>query len=143
MSASSHDTALEAEELDVHAFCAKGVMLNLQTIWSNESSLFHTVEVIWVLWLDLVLSDNFQISSALQDMTASLEYYADVVDFTSFDSDFMHAHRVCAIFASHHIILASMMATFVILITPATFMAIMQIFGASLQLIMEAAGAEN
>ena len=118
-------------------------MLNLQTIWSNESSLFHTVEVIWVLWLDLVLSDNFQISSALQDMTASLEYYADVVDFTSFDSDFMHAHRVCAIFASHHIILASMMATFVILITPATFMAIMQIFGASLQLIMEAAGAEN
>ena len=80
--------------------------------------------------------------SALQDMTSSLEYYADVIDFASFDSDFMHAHRVCAVFAIYHIVFAGMAGFFIILVAPATIMAIAQIFGASLELIMEAAGVE-
>jgi hypothetical protein len=81
--------------------------------------------------------------SALQDMTSSLEYYADVMDFASFDSDFMHAHRVCAVFALYHVVFAVMAAVFVVLVAPATLMAITQIFGAAFQLIVEAAGVET
>jgi hypothetical protein len=81
--------------------------------------------------------------SALQDMTASLQYFADVVDFAGQDSDFMRAHRVCAVFTLYHLIFAVLAAAFVVLLAPATIMAITQIFGASLELVMEANGAEN
>ena len=81
--------------------------------------------------------------NALQDMTASLHYYAEVVDFAPKDGDFMRAHRVCAIFGIYHIIFAAMIAIFAVLVAPAAVMSILQIFAAAFELIIEASGAEN
>jgi hypothetical protein len=75
-------------------------------------------------------------------MTSSLLYYADVAEFARQDGDFMRAHRVCAIFTIYHLLFGIMAAAFVILIAPAVFMAVCQVFGAALELIMEASGAE-
>ena len=78
-----------------------------------------------------------------QDMTSSLSYFADVLDFASQDGDFVRAHRLCAIFSLYHLIFAIMMAMFIILIFPSACLAIVEILSASLELVMEASGAEN
>ena len=80
---------------------------------------------------------------ALSDMTSSLNYFADVVDFSSEDSDFVAAHRVCAIFSIYYLVFALMLGAFIVMVAPAAWIAIAQIFAASLQLLLEASSDEN
>jgi hypothetical protein len=101
----------------------------------------------WVCEIDVGLcrglADKIGDFKWLQDMTSSLYYYADVIEFARQDGDFMRAHRLCAAFGVYHLIFAGMAAAFLVLITPAAVMAVLQIFAAALELIMQASGADN
>ena len=50
---------------------------------------------------------------------------------------------MCAIFSLYHLIFAGMLAAFVILLLPSACLAIVQVFSAALQLLLEASGAES
>jgi hypothetical protein len=81
--------------------------------------------------------------SFMQDMTSSLQYFADVLEFASQDADFVRAHRICAIFSSYHIVFAMLVVAFIVVILPSACLAAAEIVSAALQLILEANGAEN
>jgi hypothetical protein len=84
--------------------------------------------------------------AVLQDFTSSSLYYADVITFSATSKDkggFVEAHRLCAFFMSHELILAFVALVAAIFIVPSVIQTIVEIFSASIVLLTFAANAEN
>jgi len=81
-------------------------------------------------------------SNFLQDFASSASYFAQVVAFEEADPDFAAAHRLCAFFSSHQIILAVAILLFIILVVPTVIVGIMEIFASAVVLLMQARSSE-
>jgi len=79
----------------------------------------------------------------LRDFTSSSYYFAKVVDMLELDPDFVKAHRFCALFTTHEVIVSGMLMLTVLLATPSLIQSAFDIFLNAIVLIIHANNAEN
>lgn len=78
-----------------------------------------------------------------RDFTSSVEYYSEVLEFESKNAQFTQAHRFCAIFNIHEILIVLFMVICIVLMIPSAFEFLVEIFSSALILVFQASNAEN
>jgi len=73
----------------------------------------------------------------LHDFEESATYFAEVIRFgNTYDTDFVSAHRLCAIMTSHTIVFAALAGTMVVLMIPPVTIAIAEIFAGAITILL-------
>jgi hypothetical protein len=79
----------------------------------------------------------------LKDFTSSSYYFAKVLDAGGLDEDFMKAHRFCALFTTHEIMISGILCITLLLVVPSVVQSAFDIFFNSIVLVIHANNAEN
>jgi len=78
-----------------------------------------------------------------QDFSSSVEYYSEVLEFESKNPQFTQAHRFCALFNLHEILIVFFIITCIVVMIPSAFEFVVEIFSSALILVFQASNAEN
>jgi hypothetical protein len=78
----------------------------------------------------------------LKDFASSAFYFSDVLLLKGQDAEFVQAHRFCAIFTSHEIIMAFLILFIILIVTPTIIQLIFQFFTGAIVLIVHSSNAE-
>jgi len=81
--------------------------------------------------------------SFLKDFTSSSYYFEKVIDSGKLDQDFMRAHRFCALFTTHEVIISGIILATLVLIVPSVIQSVFDIFLNAIVLVVHANNAEH